>query len=131
MQKNANKHLRGESVVQLPPFDELKNLADHDPDALEALRQRLIEKTINNANEDFRRRLRGLQFQIDMERQRASNPLSACLRMSRMMHERLHSMVESLNLADSTEAIPLADHTAMPVHVTGNNVIPFPFRLGS
>jgi hypothetical protein len=117
--------------VQLPPFDELKNLADHDPDALEALRQRLIEKTINNANEDFRRRLRGLQFQIDMERQRASNPLSACLRMSRMMHERLHSMVESLNLADSTEAIPLADHTAMPVHVPGNNVIPFPFRLGS
>jgi hypothetical protein len=117
-------------VVQLPPFDELKQLANRNPEALEALRQQLIEQTINSAGEDFRRRLRGLQFQIDMERQRASNPLSACLRMSRMMHERLHCMVESLNFSDDSNADALLSrNTANNAGVA--NVIPFPFRASS
>lgn len=111
--------------MQLPPFDELKNLADHNPDALEALRQHLIEKTINSAGEDFRRRLRGLQFQIDMERQRASNPLSACLRMSRMMHERLQQMADSLSCTADTSNISLPGNSA-----SANNIIPFPLRPG-
>ncbi|MCD8523911.1 MAG: DUF3135 domain-containing protein [Saccharospirillaceae bacterium] len=114
--------------MQLPPFDELKNLANQNPDALEALRQQLIEKTINSASEDLRRRLRGLQFQIDMERQRASNPLSACLRISRMMHEHLHTLVESLNTADTPEAV--SGHSTMPAHLSAN-IIPFPLRIGS
>ncbi len=116
--------------MQLPPFDELKQLANHNPEALEALRQQLIEQTINSAGEDFRRRLRGLQFQIDMERQRASNPLSACLRMSRMMHERLHCMVESLNFSDDSNADALLSRNTAN-NAGAANVIPFPFRASS
>ncbi len=116
--------------MQLPPFDELKQLANHNPEALEALRRQLIEQTINSAGEDFRRRLRGLQFQIDMERQRASNPLSACLRMSRMMHERLYSLVESLNFNDDSNTdVLLNNKTAGNPGIA--NVIPFPFRISS
>ncbi|UXD87245.1 DUF3135 domain-containing protein [Thalassolituus hydrocarboniclasticus] len=108
--------------MQLPPFDELKQLADSNPEALETLRRQLIEQTINSAGDHVRRRLRGLQFQIDMERQRASNPLSACLRMSRMMHERLHTLTESLHTGGSHQKQPV------PAEVATADVIPFPFR---
>ena len=65
----------------LPSFEELMDLALNEPDKLEKLRQIWVDETINNAPELFQRRLRGLQFQIDMEREKASNPVSACRRV--------------------------------------------------
>ncbi|MBS53566.1 MAG: hypothetical protein CMI03_12555 [Oceanospirillaceae bacterium] len=83
--------------MQLPSFEELRKLAETNPDKLESLRQTLIEDTIASAPDDIQRRLRGLQFRIDAERQLASNPMSACIRISAMMNERLHSLMEALN----------------------------------
>ena len=73
----------------LPSFDELMKLAQQDPDKLESLRQSWVEDIIESAPEVFQRRLRGLQFQIDMEREKASNPVSSCVKISQMMHEGL------------------------------------------
>jgi hypothetical protein len=81
----------------LPSFDELMNLALHEPEKLESLRQSWVEDTINSAPEYFQRRLRGLQFQIDMEREKASNPVSSCIRISQMMHEGLASLHDAIN----------------------------------
>lgn len=80
----------------LPAFDELKQLAATAPDELEMLRQRLVEEIICCAPEECQRRLRGLQFQIDMERRLAKNPLDACIRLSRMMHESFEQMRSTL-----------------------------------
>lgn len=107
--------------VRLPAFDVLVDMARNDPHGLETLRRSLTNAVITAApTEDARRRLRGLQFRIDMERNRAATPLAATIRLSELMcHSlaRLHrSMVEpdSLRAArrptrESARVIPMFD----------------------
>ncbi|WP_430462780.1 DUF3135 domain-containing protein [Thalassolituus sp. LLYu03] len=109
--------------MELPSFEELRRLAEEDPQALEALRQQHVDAMITAAPEDLQRRLRGLQFRIDAERNRASNPLSACLRISRMMHEHLHQLLDAVH--ESYEP------TATPTVVQSASIIPFPLLANS
>ncbi len=51
--------------VELPAFDTLRYLAEHDPERLEHLRQALTELLISRSPEESRQRLRGLQFQSE------------------------------------------------------------------
>lgn len=61
-------------------------MARNDPQGLEALRKSLTEAVIDAAsNEIARRRLKGLQFKVDMECEKATTPLAACIRVSEMM----------------------------------------------
>lgn len=66
-------------------FDEWQLLAMQDPDAFEQRRQDCITDLIERAPLPRQRRLRGLQFRIDMERRRARTPLGACIKISAMM----------------------------------------------
>jgi hypothetical protein len=66
-------------------FDTWMSLAQTDPVAFEERRSRLIEEFIERTPADQQRRLRGLQFKVDMERRRARTPMAACLRISDMM----------------------------------------------
>lgn len=68
-------------------FDEWASLAQTDPAAFEQRRSWLIEDFIQNSPDHLQRRLRGLQFRVDMERRRSRTPLGACVRISRMMWE--------------------------------------------
>ena len=72
-------------------FEEWAKLAQDDPEAFEAKRQQMIDKLIDGAPEDLRQRLRGFQWRIDMERQRCTNPLQACIRISNMMWDLIHA----------------------------------------
>ena len=93
------------SRFMLPAFDALASLARRDPDALEALRQRLTDEVIRRAsNADARRRLEGLKFRIDMERRRSRDPLSACIRISAMMHRSLADLHTVLEAPDEFRA---------------------------
>ena len=75
-------------MKKLPEFEDLVKMAKEDPEGLENLRKECIDEIINSANdEDQRRRLRGLQFKIDMEREKAKNPMAACIKLSQMMHD--------------------------------------------
>ncbi len=105
----------------LPNFDELMKLALQDPIKLETLRQSWVEDIINKAPEHFQRRLRGLQFQIDMERQKASNPVSSCVRLSQMMHEGLASLQYAITQQSFTEDIAEKQTPAA--------IIPFPLSI--
>lgn len=73
----------------------LMDLAKNHPEELERLRLEEIDNLINSAPEHMRKRLRGLQFQVDCKRRLHKNPLGACIEISRMMLDSLHS----LNLA--------------------------------
>lgn len=73
----------------LPSHDTLSLLAKEDPERLEQLRAGWIEELISSAPEDMRRRLRGLQFQIDSHRRLHTNPLGACVEISKMMYDSL------------------------------------------
>ncbi len=105
----------------LPSFDELMKLAQQDPEQLENLRQSCVDDIIDSAPDHFQRRLRGLQFQIDMEREKASNPVSSCIRISQMMHEGL------ANLHEVIMQKPLADESAPATEAA--DIIPFPLAL--
>jgi len=75
------------SAVSSPAFDfdEWAQLARRDPQAFEARRRAAIEVFIHNAPARRLRRLRGLQFRIDLERRRAGTPMAACIRLNSMM----------------------------------------------
>ncbi|MDD5241113.1 MAG: DUF3135 domain-containing protein [Sulfuricella sp.] len=92
-------------------FDTWMGLAQSNPDAVEELREEAIEEVIALAPPDTQPRLRALQWRIDMERARAGNPLSACIRLSGMMWERVydeHGLVSTIRqLTDSEPEHPL------------------------
>jgi hypothetical protein len=69
-------------------FDAMTAIAKEDPVEFERLRQMAIDEFIESAPPDRRERLRGLQWRIDQER-RNRTPLSACLRISKMMWDHL------------------------------------------
>jgi hypothetical protein len=68
-------------------FDTAMELARTDPEAFEQYRRDVIEALIARAPERNRQHLRRLQWRIEQERKRASNPLSACVKLYRMMWE--------------------------------------------
>ncbi|MDX2503306.1 MAG: DUF3135 domain-containing protein [Gammaproteobacteria bacterium] len=81
---------------QLPDVSELIRLAKEDPEGLEQLRKKLCSQLIDNAPKHYQRRLKGLQFQIDMERRRSNNPLHSCIKISQMMLESYQSLQNAL-----------------------------------
>jgi hypothetical protein len=75
-------------MSDLPNFDQLLKLAQEKPEELERFRQQQIDLLIQQAPPKSRDRLRGLQFQIDAQRQiHSDSPMGACVKISQMMHE--------------------------------------------
>jgi hypothetical protein len=81
----------------MPNFDTLLELALNDPEQLEEIRNELALTTINSAPETMRKRLRGLQFQIESTRHLSKTPLAACIRLSEMMHNSLEELRYAVN----------------------------------
>lgn len=90
-------------------FDTWAHLAQHDKEEFERRRQIAIENLIASAPEASQRRLRGLQFKIDMERRRAVTPLGACVRISEMMWDKVFELHEALNDGASLKRAALSD----------------------
>ena len=82
--------------TKLPSFDELKVMAEERPEDLEQLRAKMTEELLEGVPEERRRRLKGLDFRISMERQRAKNPMQACIRISQMMMDSAMEMRDSI-----------------------------------
>lgn len=82
-------------------FDEWSQLAKNDPSGFERRRHLLIEDYLRQFPQSGQRRLRGIQFRIDMARRRARTPMGACLEISSMMWESLlgrHGLKAALDL---------------------------------
>ena len=88
--------------TRLPTFDVLVDMARNDPQGLETLRRSLTEAVISAATNDAtKRRLKGLQFRVDMERARAATPLAATIRISEMMCRSLADLHKSMVAPDA------------------------------
>ncbi len=74
---------------QSSEFSDWVHLAQNDPQRFEALRQKAIESCINQAPRQCRERLKGLQWRVDIIRQRSANPMAACIKISNLMWESL------------------------------------------
>lgn len=73
--------------MELPTFDELRDLAQQDPKRFERLRANLIEEFISQSPNHLRDQLRGQQFVIDSRRQIAASPMKALLDIQKMMKD--------------------------------------------
>lgn len=109
-------------------FDEWSQLAKDDPFAFEARRVALIEEYLRQFPQSGQRRLRGLQFRIDMVRRRARTPMGACLKISSMMWESLLGTQGLKAALDTLVASPNQSvNTALRhnVQATSARIIPF------
>ena len=80
-------------------FDEWRKLAETDPEAFELRRQQALEALITAAPSNRQHRLRGLQWRVDMERRKASNPMSGCRKVFSMMWQSVygdHGLLQAL-----------------------------------
>jgi len=81
-------------------FDEWAKLAKEDPDAFENKRQQMIQDVINKSSPKIKRRMQGLQWQIDQVRATSTNPMASCLKISQMMWDTTigeNGLVDHLN----------------------------------
>jgi hypothetical protein len=108
-------------VLDVKNIDQWVKLAKQDPAAFEARRQLAIEAYISSVPEAQQRRLRGLQWKIDMVRKRSSNPLSSCMAISNMMWDSVQRFVR---LDDEFAA--LQTDATVPAHIQSAKVLSFP-----
>ena len=76
-----------EQGKQRRDFDTWARVAKEDPEGFEAMRRAAIEDFLQTLPPENRERMRRLQWRIDQERKLAHSPMSACIRLSRMMWE--------------------------------------------
>ena len=103
-------------TTRLPAFEVLVDMARNDPEGLETLRRSLTNAVIATATSDqSRRRLRGIQFRVDLERRRAATPLAATIRISEMMCRSLAELHASLlTTTEEVEAEPGTPASVLP-----------------
>jgi hypothetical protein len=113
-------------------FDAWAALAQNDPAEFELRRQQAIEALIQSASPTHQRRLRGLQFRIDMERARCRSPMAACIRLYQMTIDSFYNdLLPQLNgqtvtnkKTDVPASLPKATVLSFPVPTAGSGNIP-------
>lgn len=83
---------------QLPSFDVLMDLAQNNPEQLEDLRKTFTDEIIRDASPRIRHKLEGINFKVNMERQRSKTPLQSCIRIAALMHDSFNQMREGLDI---------------------------------
>ncbi len=92
--------------MRKPDFDafdatEWMALAESAPEEFEKQRLAAIEHLIARAPQRLHKRLRCLQWRIDMERRKCATPLAACLRLNQMMWDFIFAEQGFLNTLNS------------------------------
>jgi hypothetical protein len=96
---------------------EWERLARENPDEFERRRREVVEAAIAQAPEALQPRLRGLQFRIDLERQRAKTPLGAAIRLHSMMWDEFQALRDALNRLAAADLRPQAKAASSPAKV--------------
>lgn len=102
-------------------FDHWKALAETDPEAFEAARQQVLSDAISRASRGQRKRLSRMQWRLDRERELSPTPISACVKLSKMMFNRLYGeqgLVEALRGELNAKPEDAAE--------TSSNIVSFP-----
>lgn len=93
-------------------FDAWVKLARENPEEFERQRLATLRASIESAPAEHRKRLEGLQFQIDMERQRSGSALGACIKLNSMMwagffrlRKELNGVVEGTSLTEPPQPV--------------------------
>ncbi|MCM0150671.1 DUF3135 domain-containing protein [Photobacterium galatheae] len=85
----------------LPPFDELKKLAETAPEKLEALRLSMSEDIIRNASPAMQPRLRAQLSHINQIIARGKNPIHTNMLLRAELQQQLHRFAQSLTAPET------------------------------
>jgi len=96
-------------------FEEWALLAKTDPAAFEAKREEAIAQLIDGASPRMQTRLRGLQWRIDMDRRRSSNPLSSCMNIFNQMWTSVYGERGLLDALHGFDCGPLPERSPAEV----------------
>ncbi|WP_421289144.1 DUF3135 domain-containing protein [Aeromonas veronii] len=72
--------------MSLPDFDSLKAMAERNEGELEALLKSEVDIILQGLPPEQRRRLLGLQFQINCQKDLSHNLMDCCIRLSNMLY---------------------------------------------
>ena len=103
-------------------FDEMVRLAQDDPEAFERKRLAMVNDVIDQSSPELQRRMSGLQWQIDQIRENRSNPMAACIRISKMMWD---SVLEEDGLLEKLELLQSGAKQSTPSETQSAEIIPF------
>ena len=81
---NKDRAAGSQVPTELPSHEELSQLARDDPQAYETLRRALVENFIDNAPDKYKKRLRGIQFRVDHQRQLSHTALGSTVRIYKL-----------------------------------------------
>ena len=101
-------------------FDGWMSLAESDAEAFEQRRRELLQAEIDLAPASLQPRLRGLQWQIDMTRQRCKTPALASARLFEMMWEQVYGDNGFLDVLTNPRA-----KVDLPQEQQAGKVLPF------
>ena len=112
-------------------FDEWATLAKTDPTAFAHRRADVIEAVIASAPLERQQQLRRLQWRIDMERQRCSNPMHACIHLFNKMWGSVYGergLLNALLMVQNSQAnaVGAPNQTTQP-STTGSSATILPF----
>ncbi|MGH8637083.1 MAG: DUF3135 domain-containing protein [Burkholderiales bacterium] len=96
-------------------FDKWTKLAHENPAEFERQREATLRATIAAAPSEHRQRLEGLQFRLDMERQRSDSPLGSCVRLNSLMWAGFYRLRKQLNAVTSGLSEEVAVRTSAEV----------------
>ncbi|MBV1840797.1 DUF3135 domain-containing protein [Photobacterium ganghwense] len=85
----------------LPSFDELKKMAEDNPDALEALRLSMSEELIRHASAEMQPRLRAQLSHINHVIARGKNPNHTNILLMSELQQQLKRFAQALNAPDT------------------------------
>ena len=106
-------------------FGHWSKLASEDPERFEAERAEAIAELIDQSPSSAKRRMVGLQWQIDRVREQAPNPMAACVKMSKMMWD---SVLGEGGLLETLERLQGVDPRGLATTPTAAAVLPFRTR---
>jgi len=89
-------------------FDEWAKMAKEDPEAFEDIRKQMIQNVIDSTSPEIKKRMQGLQWQIDNIRSASSNPMESCLKISQMMWDNVlgeDGLLENMRKLDDPEQV--------------------------
>ncbi|WEM42455.1 DUF3135 domain-containing protein [Photobacterium sp. DA100] len=91
----------------LPPFDELKAMAENEPEKLEALRLAMSEEVIHNASSEMQPRLRAQMSHINHVIAKGKNPNHTNIMLMAELQQQLKRFAQALNAPET-----LTEHQA-------------------
>jgi len=111
-------------------FDYWLQLAQDDPIHFESLRSEVLEDCIQRSSGAQQPRLRGLQWRIDRIREKAQNPMSACISISNMMWETFSDLAEGYQHLQQLQSGQIGALSDIPTSVrpsvtTSATILPF------